>query len=115
MTLVVLVVAAGILVALAYWGYEIRETTRHVEAELQALRADRALLPVLLAQTRAAALPNQLPVGFLLEEPECAQRLLSHLRLKNVRIVYSGASNASTALLNGSTHSRIPGQTESSP
>jgi len=115
MTLTALAVGACFLIALATWGYETRETVIHMEMELQVLRTEQAPLMPRLVQSQRAFSDQQLPVSFLLQEPECAQRLLDHLKFKNVRIIYPGPANTSAASFNGSTRNESPGQTQSSP
>ena len=95
----VLIAAAIVVVTLLAFGLfracECQESTSRLEKELRIYRVAYTVLLPLLEQRRATGVPDRLPVSFLLEEPECAQRLLNHLQLKNVRVVYSGATNAS--------------------
>jgi len=96
------ILAAALLAFLAHRGCECQESMSRLEKELRIYRVAYTVLMPLLEQPRATGVPNQLPVSFLLGEPECAQRLLDHLQLKNVCVVYSRTTNASTAALNGS-------------
>ena len=96
------ILAAALLAFLVYRGCECHESVSRLEKELRIYRVAYTVLLPLLERPRAMDVPDQLPVSFLLEEPECAQRLLDHLQLRNVLVVYPGATNASTAVLNGS-------------
>ena len=115
----VLVGAAIVVVTLLAFGLfracQCHESTSRLEKELRIYRVAYTVLLPLLEQPRATGVPERLPVNFLLEEPECAQRLLDHLQLKNVRVVYPGATNTSTASLNGSVGNDSQMLLQSSP
>ncbi len=106
------ILAAALLVFLVHRGCECQESTSRLEKELRIYRVAYTVLLPLLEQHRATGVPNQLPVSFLLEEPECAQRLLDHLQLKNVRVVYPGGANAT---INGSARNDSQILLQSSP
>jgi hypothetical protein len=115
----VLIAAVIVVVILLAFGLSraclCQESTSHLEKELRIYRVAYTVLLPLLEQPRTTGVPNQLPVSFLLEEPECAQRLLDHLQLKNVRVVHSRTTNASTADLNGSVRNDSQMLLQSSP
>jgi len=109
------ILAVALLVFLVHRGCEGQESTSRLEKELRIYRVAYTVLLPLLEQPRATGVPNQLPVSFLLEEPECAQRLLDHLQLKNVRVVLPNASSLSTVALNGSVGNDSQMLLQSSP
>ena len=115
----VLVAAVIVVVILLAFGLfracQCQESTSRLEKELRIYRVAYTVLLPLLEQPRATGVPDRLPVSFLLEEPECAQRLLNHLQLKNVRVVYSRTTNASTASLSGSAGNESQMFLQSSP
>lgn len=105
MVVAAVIAAAGLLIALSHWGCGCQESAKRIERELLLWRMDRGLLIARLAQPQRQVPVQQWPVSFLLEEPECAQRLLDHLRLRKVQGVGSGATNATGVLSDASATS----------
>ncbi len=109
------ILAAALLVVLVYRGYDCQESVSRLEEELRIYRVAYTVLVPLLEAPRTTGVPERLPVSFLLEEPECAQRLLDHLQLKNVRVVYPGTPDYSSALFNASARNATQMPDQSSP
>ncbi len=113
--LVAAIVVVTLLAFILGHACRCQETTSRIEAELQVYRMAYSVLMPLLNQPRVTGVPDRLPVSFILEEPECAQRLLDHLKLKNVRVIHPGTASYSTAWLNGSARNAGQVPAQSSP
>ena len=101
-----------LVVLLGHWGSDDHGSAERLEKELRLCRMERALLTPLLAQPCRRISAPHLPVSFLLDEAECASKLLSHLRISNVHISLRRRENSSDSSRNASAInvSRTPAQ-----
>ena len=96
------VVALVVLLLLAsYMAHEMNETLQRIERLSHFCRTAHAVQVPLVVQSCKKAMTPSLPVSFLLNEPECARKLLEELKVRNPSIVLPRPSMATARAQNG--------------
>ena len=102
LTVGIAVVVVLLVALLGHWGSGDHGFAKRLEKELRLCRTAHAIQVPLLVQSCKKAMTPSLPVSFLLDEPECARKLLEELKISNPSIVVPRPSRATSRTQNGS-------------
>ena len=102
LTVGIAVVVVLLVAILGHWGSDGHGLAERLEKELRLCRMAHAVQVPLMVQSCKRAMTPSLPASFLLEEPECARKLLVELKISNSSIVVPRPSRATARTQNGS-------------